>query len=95
MNLIYYLYFSIIGFVYGGKKKKTLNIFIDDIHLTKHDICNIQSSNELLRQIADQRMIFTLPSKHFKPKYIEGLKLMATLNSSSTDKDQLARLLVS
>ena len=80
--------------MYGGKKKKTLNIFIDDVHLPKYDICYVQSSNELLRQIADQRMIFTIPSKHFKPKYIEGLKLMTTLNSSSNDKKKLDRLLV-
>ena len=84
------------GFVYGAKKKKTLRIFIDDIHLPKHDICDVQSSNQLLRQLVDQQMIYTLQSKHFKPKYIEGMNLLTSFNSSNVGvKNGLQRLLVS
>uniref|UniRef100_A0A7M5WVD3 Uncharacterized protein n=2 Tax=Clytia hemisphaerica TaxID=252671 RepID=A0A7M5WVD3_9CNID len=82
------------GFVYGAKKKKTLRIFIDDIHLPKHDICDVQSSNQLLRQLVDQQMIYTLQSKHFKPKYIEGMNLLTSLNPTTLDsKSGLQRLL--
>ena len=83
------------GFVYGGKKKKALKIFIDDIHLSKVDICQQQSSSELLRQLVDQSMIYTLDSKHFKPKYIEGMTLLTSLNSSAQVKNKIQRLLVS
>ena len=81
--------------MYGGKKKKALKIFIDDIHLSKQDVCQHQSSSELLRQLVDQSMIYTLDSKHFKPKYIEGMTLLTSLNSSSQMKNNLQRLMVS
>ena len=88
---------SHIGFVYGAKNNKILKLFIEDLHLPAYDVCGEQSANELLRQLLDQKSLFT-HTKPYKQKNIEGLLVVSTMNptpgSRKADKMKFARLLV-
>lgn len=71
------------GFIYGAKNNKNLKIFIDDIHLPDSDLCGTQSVNQLLRQVLDRKVIFSHSNKQCKHKTIEGLNVLAAMNSNS------------
>eukprot|EP00794_Sanderia_malayensis_P000407 gene407-1042_t len=71
------------GFVYGAEDNKKLMLFIDDLNVatTNPDNTNFQSTNELLRQLVDSKMIFNL-QKPFDRRYIEDLSITASLSIS-------------
>lgn len=43
-------FFSLTGFVYGAKKGKTLNVFIDDLSVPEPDEHGVQEVNEVNTQ---------------------------------------------
>ena len=42
---------GILGFVYGAKKGKILNMFIDDLSLPQKDQCGAQEVNEVCKTV--------------------------------------------
>lgn len=73
-----------------------MRLFVDDMQLPRADMCDKQSVNELLRQLIDQKVVFS-HAKHYKPKFIEGLHVLGAMDVgalSSTRKKDIKRLLV-
>ncbi|XP_071504103.1 dynein axonemal heavy chain 5-like [Diadema antillarum] len=70
------------GFVYGARDNKRLQLFVDDINLPPCDEHGVQRSNELLRQLVDERVLVTL-QKPFEWRTIEDLVLLSacTMNT--------------
>ncbi|ESO89151.1 hypothetical protein LOTGIDRAFT_229063 [Lottia gigantea] len=64
------------GFVYGARDNKKLRVFIDDVNLPVPDDYNVQRSNELLRQLLDEKVLCTL-QKPFEWRSIEGLTVLS------------------
>ncbi|CAH3196290.1 unnamed protein product, partial [Porites evermanni] len=70
------------GFVYGAKKGKVLNMFIDDLSLPRTDEFGTQEVNELLRQVLDEKILFNT-KKPFDRRVLEGVVVTAAMNMQS------------
>uniref|UniRef100_A0A2C9K4Z2 AAA+ ATPase domain-containing protein n=1 Tax=Biomphalaria glabrata TaxID=6526 RepID=A0A2C9K4Z2_BIOGL len=66
------------GFVYGAKENKKLKVFIDDLNLPLPDKSGTQRCNELLRQLLDEKQLFTT-EKPFEWHKVEGLSVMSAM----------------
>ncbi|KAM9316607.1 uncharacterized protein PAF06_007656 [Gastrophryne carolinensis] len=66
------------GFLYGARDGKKLYIFIDDLNLPTADENGVQSCNELLRMILDDKVLVQL-NKPFERKVLEGLLVKAAM----------------
>ncbi|XP_069830783.1 uncharacterized protein [Dendropsophus ebraccatus] len=84
------------GFIYGAKDGKTLQLFIDDLHLPTPDENGVQNCNELLRMLLDEKTLVRF-SKPFEWQTIEGLLVKAVMGQpkyvSSAHKVSVQRLL--
>lgn len=70
------------GFVYGAKKGKILNLFIDDLSIPQPDEFGVQGVNELLRQVLDEKVLFNT-EKPFDRRVLEGVVVTAAMNMQS------------
>ncbi|XP_018425842.1 PREDICTED: dynein gamma chain, flagellar outer arm-like [Nanorana parkeri] len=66
------------GFIYGARDGKTLHLFIDDLNLPTPDENEVQSCNELLRMILDNKVLVRL-NKPFEWQTLEGLLVRAVM----------------
>ncbi|XP_044146080.1 dynein axonemal heavy chain 5-like isoform X2 [Bufo gargarizans] len=66
------------GFIYGAKDGKTLQLFIDDLHLPTPDENGVQHCNELLRMLLDDKTLVRF-NKSFEWQTIEGLLVKAVM----------------
>ncbi|XP_073531710.1 dynein axonemal heavy chain 5-like [Phyllobates terribilis] len=66
------------GFIYGAKDGKTLQLFIDDLHLPTPDENGIQHCNELLRMLLDDKTLVRF-NKPFEWQTLEGLLVKAVM----------------
>ncbi|XP_059166583.1 dynein axonemal heavy chain 8-like [Physella acuta] len=66
------------GFVFGAKDNKKLKVFIDDLNLPSADKNGIQRCNELLRQLLDQKQLFTL-QKPFEWHTVEDMSVISAM----------------
>ena len=64
--------------MYGAKDGKKLKVFIDDLNLPMPDSSSTQRSNELLRQLLDERQLCTL-NKPFEWRTVEGLSVISAM----------------
>ncbi|XP_064629693.1 uncharacterized protein LOC135488785 isoform X2 [Lineus longissimus] len=71
------------GFVFGAKENKQLQIFVDDLNLPVPDEFGIQKTNELLRQLLDDKVLCTL-QKPFEWRTIEGLVILSSMSMNET-----------
>ncbi|XP_068697910.1 dynein axonemal heavy chain 8-like [Montipora foliosa] len=70
------------GFVYGAKKGKILNMFIDDLSIPQPDEFGTQGVNELLRQVLDEKVLFNT-KKPFDRRVLEGVVVTSAMNMPS------------
>ncbi|KAM4043310.1 dynein axonemal heavy chain 5-like isoform 1-T1 [Anomaloglossus baeobatrachus] len=84
------------GFIYGAKDGKTLQLFIDDLHLPTPDENGVQHCNELLRMILDDKTLVRF-NKPFEWQTLEGLLVKAVMGqpkyTNSAHKISAQRLL--
>ncbi|KAM5165175.1 dynein axonemal heavy chain 5-like [Mantella aurantiaca] len=84
------------GFIYGARDGKTLHLFIDDLNLPTPDDNGVQSCNELLRMILDDKVLVRL-NKPFEWQMLEGLLVRAVMAlpqySNNTQRTAAQRLL--
>ncbi|XP_056421918.1 uncharacterized protein LOC130362045 isoform X2 [Hyla sarda] len=84
------------GFIYGARDGKTLQLFIDDLHLPTPDENMVQNCNELLRMLLDEKTLVRY-NKPFEWQTIEGLLVKAVMGqpkyTSSGHKVSAQRLL--
>ncbi|XP_048577711.1 dynein axonemal heavy chain 8 isoform X3 [Nematostella vectensis] len=67
------------GFVFGAKKGKALNMFIDDLSIPQPDDHGVQEVNELLRQVLDQQVFFNT-KKPFDRRVLEGVSVTSAVS---------------
>ncbi|XP_073445808.1 uncharacterized protein [Dendrobates tinctorius] len=84
------------GFIYGAKDGKTLQLFIDDLHLPTPDENGIQHCNELLRLLLDDKTLVRF-NKPFEWQTLEGLLVKAVMGqpkyANSAHRVSVQRLL--
>ncbi|XP_068137634.1 dynein axonemal heavy chain 5-like isoform X2 [Hyperolius riggenbachi] len=84
------------GFIYGARDGKTLQLFIDDLNLPTSDENGIQSCNELLRMILDDKVLVGL-NKPFEWQTLEGVLVKAAMSlpkyANTTQRTAAQRLL--
>ncbi|XP_077343463.1 dynein axonemal heavy chain 5-like [Lithobates pipiens] len=66
------------GFIYGARDGKTLHLFIDDLNLPTPNDNGVQSCNELLRMILDDKVLVRL-NKPFEWQMLEGFLVRAVM----------------
>ena len=57
-----------IGFVYGAKKGKILNMFIDDLSLPQKDQFGTQEVNEVCKTLLFSLKLIIAPAGFWRPK---------------------------
>ncbi|XP_069461306.1 uncharacterized protein [Ambystoma mexicanum] len=67
------------GFLYGARDGKSFQMFIDDINLPQPDDNGVQSCNELLRLLLDDKVLVKL-SKPFEWQSLQGLVVQAAMS---------------